>query len=253
MSNIIACRFSVYQDKEEAFELLPQIGIRCLEVRVPETLDFKPIVKKAGAHDMRVTSVANALRLDAENRERFRKIILSACEAGIPKIFASIKGNDEMSHQKALSCIRDLAQTAHRNGATICMETHPPFGTNGDVAVETIQAVESEGLRYNFDTANIYYYNQGCDALVELKKCVDWVASVHLKETDGGYESPNFPVLGEGIVDFPAVFRILGERGFEGPYTLELEGALTAGKSLEKRHEAVTGCMAYLRGIGVAD
>jgi len=253
MSNIIACRLSVYQESEEAFRLLPQVGIHALEVGIPETLDFTPLVRKAESHGMKVTSAATGLHLDPENRERFEDILRSASEAGIRRVFASIKGHDKLSREESLSQIRELARLAHRLRIIICMETHPPFATHGDLARETIEAVDSPGLRFNFDTANIYYYNEGCDALTELRKCVEFVESVHLKETNGAYHSDNFPALGQGIVDFPNVFRILEERGFEGPYTLELEGQLTEGKNLVERHEAVRACMEYLRGIGVTD
>ncbi len=45
--------------------------------------------------------------------------------------------------------------------------------------------------------------------------------------------------------------RLLGDRGFTGPYTLELEGTSVEGKDLEGRHQAVVECMDYLRSIGV--
>jgi len=107
-------------------------------------------------------------------------------------------------------------------------------------------------LGYNFDTANIYYYNEGTDSVTELAKALEHVASVHLKDTDGLPKSLNFPVLGQGVVDFPEVFRLLGERGFTGPYTLELEGDLMTGKDLAARHQIVVACMDYLRSIGAA-
>ncbi|GAG25106.1 unnamed protein product, partial [marine sediment metagenome] len=77
------------------------------------------------------------------------------------------------------------------------------------------------------------------------------VASVHLKESAKGEpEDDDFPVLGTGIVDFPEVFRVLGERGFTGPYTLELEGPLVAGLPVEERTGKVKACVDYLKSIG---
>jgi len=116
----------------------------------------------------------------------------------------------------------------------------------------TMEAVDHPALRVNFDTANIFYYNEGLDSADELERVIDYVVSVHLKDTDGGFKSGNFPVLGEGVVDFPRIFGTLEDAGFDGPLTLELEGELMRDLDAPGRHEAVKGCMEYLRSIGVA-
>ena len=149
--------------------------------------------------------------------------------------------------------LRRLADHARTRSVTVCMETHPPFGANADAAAATIGDVGSEGLRYNFDTANIYYYNDGADTVSELAKIVALVASVHLKDTDGGYHSPNFPELGRGVVDFPGVFELLGRHGFRGPYTMEVEGANVQGVDAAGRLAFLRRCMDYLRSIGAAE
>jgi inosose dehydratase len=79
-------------------------------------------------------------------------------------------------------------------------------------------------VRINFDTANVYFYNHGVDAVAELERLAEFVAAVHLKDTDGGYRHWHFPALGRGVVDFGGVFRVLDEAGYAGPYTLEIEG-----------------------------
>ena len=104
----------------------------------------------------------------------------------------------------------------------------------------------------NFDTANIFYYNEGLDSADELERVVDFVASMHLKDTDGGFKSPQFPVLGQGVVQFERIFATLERAGFTGPLTLELEGPLMRGLDAPARHQAVLECMEYLQSIGVA-
>jgi sugar phosphate isomerase/epimerase len=75
------------------------------------------------------------------------------------------------------------------------------------------------------------------------------VGSVHLKDTDGGFHSPNFPRIGTGVVDFPGVFEILGRQKFTGPYTLELEGPIVSALDVPGRVGFLRDCMAYLRSI----
>jgi len=201
-----------------------------------------------------VSSVVVPLALGEEETvqpylERLEKV----SAIGTAKVFSSVKGSDEVERGVMMARFRGIAERAAEMGVTICTETHPPFGHNAAEMLETMQDVDHPNVRINFDTANVYYYNEDCTAVSELQQVVDYVASVHLKDTDGGTKSANFPVVGQGVVDFPEVFRILGEKGFTGPYTFELEGACMKDKDPEGRFEALVACMDYLRSIGAVD
>ena len=150
--------------------------------------------------------------------------------------------------------LKEPAEAARKAGVVLSLETHVPFAQNGDVARRTVSAVGSPGLGWNYDTANVYYYNpRGVNGVAELIKALPCVTSVHLKESlRGEPESWDFPVFGEGIVDFRAVFDLLDARGYSGPYTMELEGALVDGLPAEARLDKVRACLAHLQRIGVA-
>ena len=75
--------------------------------------------------------------------------------------------------------------------------------------------------------------------------------SVHLKDSTGEYHKDIFPTLGTGVVDFPGVFQLLGERSFNGPYTLELEGPEKRTREEQFRHVAES--IEHLRSIGAFD
>lgn len=250
MSNFVSCRHSVYGCDEQAFTLLPQVGIRHLEIGIPDGNDFGPVKAVVDRYGMVIATAATSLGLESEEKvQAFLPVIDAVARIGTKKIFVSVGGSDKVDRKELISRLRGVAEKSKEAGVVLCMETHPPFGTNGDEAKRTIEEVASAGLRFNFDTANIYYYNQGTDSVTELKKVASYVSSVHLKDTDGGYHSSNFPVLGQGVVEYPKVFEILGELGFEGPYTLELEGPLTDKKSIDEIHQSVSGCMQYLKSI----
>ena len=135
----------------------------------------------------------------------------------------------------------------------MALETHPDLATNGDVATRTMAGVAHPNIRINFDTANVCFYNEGVTATGELEKVINFVASVHLKDTNGGFKDWHFPALGEGVVDFPEIYRMLDERGFDGPSTLELEGIRDEDLSLEAAHERIENSLAYLRAQGLMD
>lgn len=106
-------------------------------------------------------------------------------------------------------------------------------------------------MRINFDTANIYFYNEGVTSAGELQKVLPWVEGVHLKDTMGGLKEHNFSPLGRGRVDFPAVVRMLNDRAFFGPFTMELEGKARVGLTREQTLQQVEDSVRYLRSTGL--
>jgi len=254
MSNVISCRIGVLGSADTAFARFPDAGMLHAEVPPPADGDYDAIAAKARANGVTIATLATQLNLETdETTQGFRSVIDGASRIGVPKIFISAKAGDDVPRAVAIARLRNTAAYAAARGVTICMETHPPFGTNGDVARATLTEVDHTGLRFNFDTANVYYYNEGTDTIAELRKVTDLVAAVHLKDTDGGFRSGNFPPVGQGVVDFPSVFEMLGKQDFTGPYTLEIEGALVRELDEEGRVQFLRDCVDYLRSIGAMD
>jgi inosose dehydratase len=102
----------------------------------------------------------------------------------------------------------------------------------------------------NFDTGNITFYNKGTDAVTELKKVIDYVATVELKDHDGKYKNWNFPVLGKGVVDFPSVLRLLERQGFQGPLTIEVEGVQGVEMDESQTKSYIARSVAYIKSLG---
>jgi len=252
VSRIISCRTSVYGKPEDAFRLAPDAGITCVELCGVGPDGFADAKAEAARHGVDIGTIgANVNLSDADNIAAFGNMMQKAADAGIVKLFTSVGGKlDDDGRDALIEKLQGVCAQAEQLGLLICMETHPPFGKNGADAVTTIREVGSKALRMNFDTANVYYYNESINGVDELTKAIDVVETLHLKDTDGGFHSANFPVLGQGIVDFPNTFRLCDDAGIPGPFTLELEGPLTSGKSLDERQAAVKACMAYLADIG---
>jgi len=248
---MIACRTGMFGRTKAAIERFPEAGILHAEAPIPGDGDYAALAGSAAAAGVAISTLAAGLVADTdETIAPFNAAIDGAAAIGVPKIFVSAKASDDIPREEVFARLRATADYAESRGITICMETHPPFGTNGDLAKAAIEAVGSKAFRFNFDTANVYYYNEGTDTLTELRKVAELVASVHIKDTDGGFKSGNFPELGKGVVDFPGVFELLGAAGFTGPYTLEIEGALVRDLDHDQRLTFLCQCMDYLRSIG---
>ncbi len=251
MSNLIACRVASYgRFQERAWQHLPEIGVRFVEIPVPAPGETAAVRQRLADSGLRASSLQCRCDITSPNAVESMKPQLQACaELGARVCFLSLKAGDA-DRAAVFRRIAALGDEAAKLDLLVAMETHPDLVSNGDVAAETMKAVDHPRVGVNYDTANVYYYNRGVDGVEELKKIVDYVVSVHLKETNGQYQDWHFPALGRGIVNFPEIFSVLNARGFTGPFTLELEGI--KGVELDEAgHLAeVAGSVAYLRGIG---
>ena len=147
--------------------------------------------------------------------------------------------------------LRQIGENAAPLGIKVCLETHLDLAHNAEVALETMQGVNHPNICINFDTGNVYFYNHDVTAVRELRKIIGHVGAVHLKDTNGGYRTWHFPALGEGVVDFKEVFRILNDAGFYGPCAMELEGI--EGEDIDEAgvQARMEKSVAYLKGIGI--
>ncbi len=250
-ANLIAVNLGSYgRYREGSLNHLRNIGIRHVEVGVPAPDRAADLARQLEEHGLKVSTMIAPCDLSKE-AGRFEPAARTAREMGVPILFISAKAG-ELPRAEAYRRLRELAQIADAHGVTLSLETHPDLAENAAVARETIAAVGHPRLGWNLDTANLYYYNEGTDAVEECRRGLDLIRSVHLKDTNGGYKTWHFPALGDGVVDFAGVFRLLNERGFHGPFTFELEGIEGESLSEAETQERVKRSLDHLRQIGVA-
>ncbi|HOJ21917.1 MAG TPA: sugar phosphate isomerase/epimerase family protein [Armatimonadota bacterium] len=253
MVNIIACNLGSYgRYRAVAYEHLRAIGLTNVEIPVPAPDALQGVLDDLDRYGLKVTSVLG--KCDLSNPacvEGLKPQAEAATRLGAKIVFLSVKTNG-IPLSEAYERLRGVGEVMAAAGLTAALETHPDLIQNASVALETMRAVDHPCVRVNFDTANIYYYNEGCTAVEELRKIAPYVVSVHLKDTNGGYRAHHFPTLGQGVVDYPEVFRILNGQGMYGPFTLELEGIAGEQLSEEQQKARVADSFAYLKQIGAA-
>lgn len=251
MPNTIACRFASYgKYQDRAWSHLPKIGIQNVEMPVPPPGQGEVIKRRLADSGLTVTSLQSICDISQPDAVDMMRPQLEACPEFDARIcFVSIKAGDT-DRAIVWDRLRAIGDVAQPLGVTVVMETHPDLITNGDLGRQTMAAIDHPHVRVNFDTANIHFYNQGTTAVDELTKMIDYVAAVHVKDTPGSYQEWTFPTLGTGVVDFPAVFSMLGDRGFTGPYTMELEGTKGIDRDEAAQLAYIADSVAYLRSIG---
>jgi inosose dehydratase len=249
--NLLACRTASYgKYSESAFEHLPTIGVNHVEIPTPAPDQIEQVKARLAKHGLSASSLQATIEIESDEVADLLVPTLEAATALNAKIlFVSVKAG-EMDKQIVYEHLRRAGEKAAEYGITIGMETHPDLITNADVAIETMKGVDHPNVRVNYDTANIHYYNQNVDHVEEMKKVINYIGSMHLKDTDGRYKTWCFPTFGEGIVDFKTVFDLLNDRGYNGPFTMEIEGV--EGENLDEAQtcQRVADSVAYLRRIG---
>jgi inosose dehydratase len=248
---LIACRTGSYGPYGSlAYEHLASLGVHHVEIPVPKADELEAAKTGLARFGLKASSLHGECEVSRADVARQVEDQMPAFAAlGTKIMFVSVKAGDT-PRETAYARLREAGDVAARHGVTIALETHPDLITNGDVALETMRAVDHSHVRVNFDTANVYFYNQDINGDAELRKLARHVAAVHLKDTDGGYRSWHFPALGRGIVDFRAVFAILDDGGFNGPYTLEIEGIEGEEQTERRICDRIAESVGYLRGLG---
>jgi sugar phosphate isomerase/epimerase len=249
--SLIACRTTSYGPYEGlALEHLANLGIRHVEMMAPSSDKVSALRVELDRFGLSASSLhgqCDVSREDVARQIAEQMPIFAALQTRL--MFVSVK-TERTPLEIAFARLRQAGDVAAEHGVTIMLETHPDLATNAAVARRTMAAVGHPHVRINFDTANLYFYNHGADAVRELREMVPYVAAVHLKDTDGGYRHWCFPALGRGIVDFRGVFDVLDEARFSGPCTLEIEGVEGETKCERLVCDRVAESLGYLRGRG---
>jgi len=251
MTNPLAVRLSNYgQFQEAAWTHLPLIEMHYVFIDVPMPEELVLLKQRLAQHSLAALVLRGETDLGRPRCLDELAAQLAVCEKmGVKYMFLSPK-HTGVPKEVAYERLRQAGEIAGKFGVTIALETHPDLGTNGDVHRETMKHVNHPNIRVNFDTGNITFYNKGTDAVTELKKVIDYVATVELKDHDGQYKSWNFPVLGKGVVDFPGVLRLLERHGFEGPLTIEVEGVQGVEMDESQTKSYIAQSVAYIKPLG---
>ncbi len=250
-ANLLACRTASYgKFSESAFGHLPTIGVQHVEINAPAPDEVDQVKARLERHGLSASSLQCPVEIEAVDvDERLTPSLEAAKALGSGTLFVSVQSGD-LDRKVVYERLHRVGVKAAEYGITVGMETHPDLISSAAVALETMRGVDHPNVRVNYDTANIHYYNRDVDHVEEMEKVIDYIGSMHLKDTDGRYKTWCFPAFGEGIVDFKAVFDRLNAHGFYGPFTMEIEGVEGESLNEEETCRRVADSVAHLRSAG---
>ena len=73
---------------------------------------------------------------------------------------------------------------------------------------------------------------------------------MEIKDHNGQYMDWNFPPLGQGVVDIPAVLKVLRKHHFQGPVTMEVEGVHGVRLSEDQIKKNMADSVRYMKSLG---
>ena len=164
------------------------------------------------------------------NRTIARSALDAATDLGIDTIsshagFIPAHPSDP-TFEKLLARVQAVADLFAERGVTFLLET----GQETAAALNAfLDAVDRPNVGINFDPANMVLYDKG-DPIDSLRTLLPRVRQVHLKDarrtaTPGTWGAE--ARLGEGDVDWPALFAVLHDGDWLGPLVVEREAGAT--------------------------
>lgn len=257
MGNIFACVGGYGGYEHIMYEHLSSIDVNHIQIHAPSPSAVEGVqaeldengftavalIAKYQDEDTTATDAATADWMDAFD---------AASRMGVSIVHSSIKAHPG-AESNVYDWLSNMGDAAAARDIMLVLETHPPLLHTGDACLELIRAVNHPSVRINFDTGNISFYTDGGDAVVELEKIAPYVACTHLKDHDGVFNAWHFRTLGEGIVDFAEILRILKSVDYTGPYILQPEAVRGEELTEAQTKEQIEKSFEHLRQLGYGD
>lgn len=136
--------------------------------------------------------------------------------------------------------LRKVTRAAERRDVRVGIEPHEQYTRDVETFERLLGLVDSPAIGVNYDTGNVYM--QGNDPVAFLEALgPERVVHLHAKDISvedgadrgGGSGTTVGCAVGEGVVDWPAVFDLLSDAGFDGVVSVECGTIEEATRSYE--------------------
>ena len=221
-------------DTKEFKSIMEQYKVQVASFYFPQNGDF----------DYDVRLVEESLDFLAENN--IKRISVAA-----PGKSGGGATEEELAH--LLKTLDKIGRLTKPYGIMPCLHPHANTWVMYEKEIDFImQNTDPEYISLGPDTAHLTV--GGCNPVEIFKRYIDRIKFIHLKDVKkntaasidqsktGRFEIySNFLELGEGEVDFPSIFSVLKESGYDGYLTVELD------ESRFSNRESAFMNMAYLK------
>lgn len=241
---------------------LPHAGQEVPDEQDPEAvLKLQRLFNRYGVEPVMLVST-NQLA-PGQPIERARKRFETAKALGIPELLSlGVWGFQEFPHtplpQEELEVkyaafrdrFREVAKLAEEFEIVVTLKPHTGNTATAQHMIDTIASIGSPYVLASYDPGNVHYY-EGIDPVHDMEKLpVRDIASFIAKDHKGGRAENNFPIPGDGDVDFVALFRRLKQGGYAGSIVVErVDGTNATAPTAEELDETVRAARVQLESL----
>ena len=241
MTNLLLAHTNSYHgfSLEEAIKGIAAAGFKHVELSavkgwtehvMPDMSDedLEGVKRLLADHGITAVALSGHCNLMEEQRlDDFRRSIELAAKLGCRYIVTStgeahFGEDEERNDDELIRNIKSLLPSLEKHGIILAIETHGEVYGTGTSLYAITQAVGSELVSVNFDTANCFFWG-GAQPMDDIRTCVNGVRYVHLKDKIGPQKEWNFPGSGNGELPLREFIEYMGANGYEGPYSVEIE------------------------------
>ncbi len=245
----------ISQDLDEAIEVMREFGVQYAELRSiwgrnildmerDELEKAQGILQRAG---IKVACIASPLfKCHLFQEEKPRGDLHLARERSLEEQWATLRRSLQLAHffhapivrtfsfwrvcepneeifRRIAPYLSQAAEEAHKEGVILALENeHSCFAGSGEETALLLSLVGSPYLKVIWDPGNAFFagevpYPHG------YEKIKNHIVHIHIKDARLNEKTmePEWTLIGEGEIDFPAQLRSLEEEGFEGVISLE--------------------------------
>lgn len=161
------------------------------------------------------------------------------------------------AHAKFVQGIKRVAAHAERIGVRIALKPHTGNTATAAILLKTIADIGSPVVEPFYDPGNVQFY-EGIDAATDMELIMGNMPLICAKDHRGPRANRDFPLPGEGDVDYKRIFAHLRKMNFDGAVTVErVDGADTGpipADELDARMQrARQNLIELARGAGFPD
>ena len=238
----------------DGLEIAPDAGLAGIELTAgrspratvrPTMTGEEAVCLQKRIHAAGLKTMALGAHRDFSSLEQcgeYARLLELADLLGCRVITAGVPDGCEM--ERYMEGLGKASNRAWELGITICIENHGKEHGTGRSLLPLLKA--GKGLRLCYDTGNTWYYG-GVDPLEDLPACAGFLGHVHLKDKQGAPNEWDFPALGTGYVNFPALTG-LNVWGDCPCVSIEIEFT-PLGVSREETERAVRASVRYLESL----
>ena len=220
-------QFFPHEHWREEFALARSINLDCIEWLVErEEREQNPLFSEKGVAE--INELKKMYRIETPSvhgfyskEKEYPKVIAhlfeKAAAIGARTVLVSFFKENVLTSDEARAAavvqLTPVIAEAKRQGVRIGVETE----LAAPALLPFIESFKSDAVGVYYDIGNMV--SMGIDVLADIRALGSRIYGVHIKDRprDGGKSVP----LGEGASDFPAIFRVLKEVGYPGPYIFQ--------------------------------